>query len=216
MMNVWIFLGIVAFIAALITAILLSPFTFIIRTDKDGELQLLYKILFKTFGENPNPNQPIVKALKSISGVSRLEKGNLKKSTENGELLTTLRDDLSLIIGILKELLSVLKRCTLKTLHIDVVCGGEDAADVAMNYGVCYAVISPLVNLVHNTMKVRSRGERINITTDFDSQEGSFRFEAILVTSVFRIVAALFKLAFDEAKRLAEEEPTSVKPRTQK
>ena len=87
----WIFLGIIFFILLLITIILLLPVSFIIKTDQDGDFVVLYKILFKTFGENPNPDKPIVKALKNISGVTRLDKDKIKESSKKGELLTTLR-----------------------------------------------------------------------------------------------------------------------------
>lgn len=212
----WIFLGIIGFIVLLITVILLLPVTVFINTDQNGELVILYKILFKTFGENPDPNQPIVKALKDISGVTRLDRENLKKSSKNGELLVTLRDNLSLIVGLFKRLLELLGTCTVKVLKIDIVCAEGDAAKTAINYGVCYAIIAPLINLIHGSMRVKKRGEKININSDFEKAEGSFEFEIVLVTRVFRVIAALFRLAFDEAKRVAEAEQTKLLKENQK
>ena len=75
----WIFLGIVAFLALLITVILLLPVYVIIKTDKNGELIFRYKFLNKIYGEDPDPNNPVVKTLKKASGVSRLEKDKLKE-----------------------------------------------------------------------------------------------------------------------------------------
>lgn len=207
----WIFLGIIGFILLLITIILLLPITVIIKTDRDGELVLLYKILFKTFGENPDPNQPIVKALKEISGVERLKKPTISKEKE---FVSILRDDISLIIGLLKRLLELLKQCRVKVLKIDIVCAEEDAASTAINYGICYAVISPLLNLLHGSMKVRKRGEQINIRPDFSSNSGSFDFKAVLVIPVFRVVAAIWNLAFDEARRINDSR--AKKPENQK
>ncbi len=210
----WIFLSIISFIIILITIILLLPFSFILKTDENGDFVLLYKFLFKTFGENPNPNQPIVKALKEVSGVTRLDTQKLKESSKKGELLSTLRENLSLILKLLKELLKVLKNCTVKVLKIDIVCAEDNAADTAMSYGLCYAVISPFLNIVHNTMKVRKKGEKININADFEGKNESFKFEAVLVTQVYKLLIALFKLAQDEAKRISAEEAKKTNPKS--
>ena len=45
----WIFLGIVLFLTLLITAILLLPVRIVITKDKDGDMQILYKILHNQF-----------------------------------------------------------------------------------------------------------------------------------------------------------------------
>lgn len=200
----WIFLGIVLFILLLITIILLLPVSFIIKSDPNGEFIILYKILFKTFGEDPNPNQPIVKVLKDISGIKRLDKKEFKQSTKNGELFSTLREDLNLIIDILKKLLELLKNCKIKSMKIDIICAEEDAAKTAIAYGTCYAVISPLINLVHNSMKIRKKAQKINIQVDYHRQEPYFNLDIILVTPLFRVVGALLKLAYEEAKRISE------------
>lgn len=210
----WIFLGIIFFILLLITIILLLPVSFIIKTDQDGDFVVLYKILFKTFGENPNPDKPIVKALKNISGVTRLDKDKIKESSKKGELLTTLRENFSLIIGLLKKLLGLLKKCKVKVLKIDIICAEEDAAKTAISYGLCYAVISPILNLIHSSMKVKKSGEKITIKSDFDSQKSSFKFETVLVSRVFRIVAALLSLIFEEAKRIAESKTIPIKKKS--
>ena len=83
-----------------------------------------------------------------------------------------------------------------------------------MSYGLCYAVISPFLNIVHNTMKVRKKGEKININADFEGKNESFKFEAVLVTQVYKLLIALFKLAQDEAKRISAEEAKKTNPKS--
>ena len=58
----WIVLGIIGFLALLITVILLLPVKIILRNDDKEALILRYRFLGKTFGEDPNPDDPIVKA----------------------------------------------------------------------------------------------------------------------------------------------------------
>ena len=78
----WIFLGIVAFLAAVIFTLLMLPIHFIIKTDENGELFLRYTFLGKVYGENPDPDSPLLQTLKKVSGVSRLEKGNFREDTK--------------------------------------------------------------------------------------------------------------------------------------
>ena len=87
-----IFLIILGILAAIITAILLSPVYVIIKNDKSNNLIILYKLLFKTFGENPDPNHPIVTALKKSTGIERLEKESLEKNIEDSGLSTTVSE----------------------------------------------------------------------------------------------------------------------------
>ena len=63
---------------------------------------------------------------------------------------------------------------------------------------------------------MKRKGEQININTDFEAAEGSFSFEIILVTRVFRVIAALFRLAFDEAKRVADAEQAKLSKENQR
>ena len=65
----WIALGIVGFLAALITVILILPVKVIIKSDGNDELYLRYKFLGKTYGEDPDPNDPIILMLKKAGGV---------------------------------------------------------------------------------------------------------------------------------------------------
>ncbi len=202
----WIFLSILAFIILLITVILLLPVYIIIKTDQNGEMIFRYKILFKTFGEDPNPDNPIVKTLKEISGVTRLDKEKLKESAKKGNLLETLNDSFSLILGLLKRLLGLLKFCTVKVLKVKIVCAESDAAQTAIDYGRCYAVVSPLLSFLHSSMKIRPKGEDINITCNFEKAESYYEFETVLVVRVFRVLGALFRAAYDEAQRISRKE----------
>ena len=57
----WIFLGIVAGLAAIVAIIWSLPVYVIIKSGEDGELILLYRFLGKWYGEDPDPNNPIIK-----------------------------------------------------------------------------------------------------------------------------------------------------------
>ncbi len=202
----WIFLGIVAFIVLIITAILMLPVYVIIKTDATGELIFRYKFLNKIYGENPDPNNPIVKTLKDASGVSRLEKDKLKSSVESGSLSSTVSESLTLILSLLKRLLALLKYCRVKKLKLKIVCAKTDAAETAISYGKCYAVVAPFIGFLHSVMKISRKGEDISIDCDYVSAQDVFEFETLLMVRVFRVIVALFLAALDEAKRISQKE----------
>ena len=60
----WIVLIVIACLALLITVICLLPVKVLLKNDAQNPLILRYKFLGKTFGENPDPNDPIIKTLK--------------------------------------------------------------------------------------------------------------------------------------------------------
>ena len=202
----WIFLGIIAFILLLITVILLLPVYVIIKTDETGEVIFRYKILFKTYGENPNPDNPIVKALVKTSGLERLRKEHFKESARRGTVLDALGENVSLILGLLKHLLGLLKRCKVKVLKLNVICAEGDAAETAIYYGQSCALVYPLVSFIHASLKVRKKGEKVAIICDYDGQESYYELETILVVRVFRVLGAVLRAGIDEAKRMAQED----------
>lgn len=177
------------------------PVYIIIKTDQNGELIFRCKFLNKLYGENSNPNNPIVKTLKDASGVSRLKKDKLKDSVKSGGLSDTVGESLSLIISLLKRLITLLKYCKIKTLKIKIICAEGDAAETAISYGKCYSVVSPIIGFLCSTMKVSKKGKDISINCDYSKHKGSFEFETIVLVRLLRVIIALFLVAVDEAKR---------------
>lgn len=198
----WIVLGIIGFLALLITVILLLPVKIILRNDEKEALILRYRFLGKTFGEVPNPDDPIVKALKTATGVDRLDKTRLRKDIQEGGLQKTVTDGYSMLIDLLKEVVALLKRCTLTKLDVQILCAGDGADEVAMHYGQCSAITYSVWNLLHSLLKIRKRKCKIDIRCDYIGTKGFFRYEAVLMFRVGRAVAALWRVAVAEAKRM--------------
>lgn len=202
----WIFLGIVAFIALLITIILLLPVYIILKSDENGEVYLRYKFLFKTFGEDPNPDNPILKTLKEASGISRLEKQNLKSDVKKEGFYETLGQSCRLLMGLLKEIAALLKHCTAKKFVFRVICAEETAADTAISYGQCCAVVYPISAFLSSVMKVKRKGQHIDVSCDYNSGKGSFSYDFLISVKVCHVLAAFFRIAIKEAKRNAEKQ----------
>lgn len=202
----WIVLAIVAFLAALITVIVHLPVKILIKNDAENALILRYKFLFKTYGENPDPNDPIILMLKRLGGVERLEKTTLKRNIQSDGLQKTVTEGYSVLIGLVKEVVGLLKYCTVTTLHIKILSAGDDAAQTAIRYGQYCAATHSLLGVLRSYLKVRKRGCDIDISCDFLAEESVFRYNAVLVIRFGRVLAGFWRAVLAEAKRMAAEQ----------
>lgn len=203
----WIAIGILAFLAALISVILLSPVRVIIKNDAQNELILRYKYWFKTFGKNPNPDDPIVKALLSATGVDRLQSKNVQKNIQSDGLKKTVSASFSMLIDLLKEVVSLLKHCTVTRLHVKIRASGDDVDDAAIHYGQCCAATYSLLNVLRSFLKVRKRGCNIDLGCNF-FEKSVFRYEVILSIRASRVLGGLWRVALTETKRMeAKKKP---------
>lgn len=205
----WIFLSVLGFICLIIAVILLLPVKIIIKNDEDGELYLRYKILFKTFGEDPDPNDPIIRTLKELSGITRIEKKNLEKNVKAAGYLTTAAEICRLLADFLKELGSLLKYCTAKKFRFKLTCSGKDAAEAAINYGKCCSFVYPITAALGSSMKVRKKGYDVNVICDFTDGKEELEYEFIISVILAHALAAFFRVALKEARRQAEEQRTA-------
>ena len=201
----WIVLGILGFIAVLITVILLLPVKIILRNDEKNELTIRYKFLWKTYGENPDPDDPIVKALLKSSGVSRLKKSTFQKNVKTGGLKKTLSESGNMLIDLLKEILAILKHATITRLHIKIRCVGDEVDEAAIHYGQCCAVVYSLLNVLRGLMEVRRQGCNIDVGCDLFGSEEVFRYEIVLVVRAGRVLAAFWRTVMAEVKRMADQ-----------
>ncbi len=211
-----ILLGVIALIALLIVAILRLRVYIIIKSDDEGELMLRYKILWKTFGEHPDPNNPILKAVKKATGIERIESrlGSKAKSGDsagNGgsavELEPSAVELVDIIGDLLKELVAVLKYCTATKFQIEAMRASDDAADAAIAYGEYCAIVYPLIGAFANALKrIRKRGKRIDIKCGFNGEEDYIRYNFTVFIRLHRVIAALLRISIAEGKRQAERD----------
>jgi len=202
----WIALGIVGGLAALITILLLLPVKVILKNDAQNTLIFRYKYLFKTFGEDPDPNDPIVKALKSATGVDRLNKTAVKENISAEGLLKAVKDSFVMIVDLLKEVVRLLGRCKVTRLNVTIRCTGDGADEAAIHYGECCAAAYSLLNLLQGYVKVRQKGCNVDIACDFMGDKPVFRYDVLLKIRASRVLGALWRVAWAEAKRQNPQE----------
>lgn len=206
----WIVLGILGFLAALIAAFLLLPIKLIIKNDEQNQFILRLKFLWMTFGDNAknektDSENSIAKALFSATGFDRLKTKTVQKNIQNDGLKKTVSASFIMLKDLLKELVSLLKRCTVTRLHIQIRTSGEDADDAAIHYGQCCAATYSLLNILRSFLKVRKRGCNIDLGCNF-FDKAVFRYEVILSVRVFRVLGSFWRIALAEARRKPKQE----------
>ena len=197
----WIPFAVIGALAALVTVLLLLPVKVIIKSDDNGQLMIYYKYCFKTFGIDPDPDDPITKMLKTASGVDRLEKNELKKSIRKSGLKNAIKEEYSILIDLLKEVVALLKRCTVTKLHIKIRCVGDGPDEAAIHYGECSAATYSLLHGLQNFVKIRKRGCDIDIGCDYFGSEWVLDYEAVLAFRMSRVISSFWRVAMAEAKR---------------
>lgn len=202
----WIAIGIVGGLVLIIAIILSLPVYVIIKSDENDELMIRYRFLHMEFGEDPNPDHPVLVFAKEVTGLSKTESKALKSSVKQSGIVETVKDTCSIILGLLQQIVWILKYCTLIKFELSVVCASDDAGDAAVNYGKCCAAVYPIVTAVHGIMHVRPRGESIDVTCDFFAEESRAVYDIKLRVSVLRVLHAFLKIVIKEALRMSEKE----------
>ena len=202
--------GVLGGILLLIAVILALPVSVILLRDGERPFLILYRFLWFTFGEEPDPDNPVTKAAVKVLGLDRLESvDKLKQETDRNGVAET-AGDLALV---LKELLGrviwILPRCKVKTLRIRSISAGEDAAAVAMDYGMVCAVVYPLIGWIKSALRVSGRGEKVEIGCDYDAGESTFDMNIRLSVRVWYVLLALIHIVRENVKNQVYKEMSS-------
>ena len=203
----WIAIGIILFLAVLVTVILLLPVYVIIKNEGESELKILYRFLFKTYGEHPDPNNPILKMLKTATGVDKLSVKTIRGGIKTGGFDVTVEQTVRVLFSLLKELGALLRFCVCKKMYVHVISAGDDPGDAAINHGICCSFVYPvLAYLKSNLKRVSKRGEDVRLECDFSGVDDSFVYHIILRVTVGRLILALWHIVLREAKHQAENQ----------
>ncbi len=203
----WIAIGIILFLAVLVTVILLLPVYIIIKNDGESELKILYRFLLKTYGEHPNPNNPILKMLKTATGVDKLSVKTIKGGIKTGGLNVTVDQTVRVLFSLLQELGGLFKYCVCKKMYVHVISAGDDPGDAAINHGICCSFVYPvLAYLKSNLKRVSKRGEDISLKCDFSGGEDSFVYHLVFRVTVGRLIVGLWHIVLREAKHQTDSQ----------
>ena len=201
-----IVLGIVAALLLLIMVVLLLPAYVIIKSDDHGEPSVRFRLLWMTFGGDSN--SPVSRARKKSSGSNKPMVDKPAKD-EKSDFAEKLQQVLNIVLQLCREVVRLSHRCTLTRCELDVLCAKGDAAEIAISYGKCCAVVYPFIGVVQSLMRVRERGRKIAVRYDFSGNEvDAVTYHVVLSIQVFRVVAALLRVLLAEVKRKVAREAT--------
>ncbi len=108
-----------------------------------------------------------------------------------------------------KPLKKLLRRTRIYDLRINIVCGGENAAKAAMNFGKTNILVGNALGWIDNYFTLKP-AEEIHIDADFQSEETTAEASCLIKMSLFTALAFLFTLFF-RAVRYYKSHPEAKK-----
>lgn len=113
-----------------------------------------------------------------------------------------------LIFEFLKDLFShiktLIKHIEFEKIVLDITVAEGDAAKTAIEYGGICAVVYPLLAELGAIADIKYKS--INISSDFNSNEGSISFEGAIKTRIFYLLLSLWKIYSEYKKFIARIE----------
>lgn len=192
-------------LALLITAICLLPVYVYIYYDEENSLQLRYRLLWKVFGEDPNPNSPILKLLKELSGVAKFDSvKSIKETVSDSGVSYTLKQVGDVLISLLRQLVWLLPRCRVRKLELRAICAEGEPDEAAMEYGKLCATVYPIVGIVDNIIPINRRKLLLDLRCDFEAEKSDFALTAVIRARLGSALRALWRIILDEAKAEAQ------------
>lgn len=134
-------------------------------------------------------------APKSSTADSKAGKAKSKaaaKSPQNSKL--TLDELLELVKSLVdslgKPLKRLLHRTRIEKLRIDIICGGEDAADAALNFGKTNILVGNILGWIDAFFTLK-KPDDIHIDVDFQREESAYKLSFTARLTVFAALAFL-------------------------
>lgn len=190
----------------LITAILLLDLKLIFAFDTNGRLELNASLLsYRLYDiKSKKPSSKFGRYLKRIFGIEALtDTEEIKKDAQESgvsDTVTRLITILSLLAG---QIAWLLKRVRVKKLHLLAICGGGDAADAAMDYGLVCAAVYPFVGYLETSTQLSDKANDVQVGCDFEN-EPHFETEIIVKIRLFHVLRAIWRNALNSADNILD------------
>ena len=188
----WIFLSVLAFIILL----LLLPIYIIIKNDENNNIIFYIKFLFFKFDFK---DERVKKTEKSEKTDKKDEEK--KKKTQKKDFRETVSRTMKLISNIFEELIKIFKHLVAKKFQLQIICTSKDAAEAAIHYGECCAVVYPVLGFISSAIKVKEKGRDIDIRCEYDKSRWTLNYHFIIGIRICHILAALIRFGAKEIKR---------------
>lgn len=208
-----------AVIVLLIVFLLMLSVKVVFTFTTEGKLVIKVKVLFftiydanKTKDKKEHNKEKKSKKPSRISayfqrlfGIDTLtEAANVKKNAETKGVYDSVNKVATVFSLLLGQIAWLLGKIRIKRFHILAICGGGDAADAAMEYGLVCAAVYPLVGYVETNLNTKRNASDIQIGCDFEN-EAYFKTDIIAKLRLIHIVRAVLRNASNMARQQTSE-----------
>lgn len=204
MIALWIFLGLVA----LIVFLLLLPIRVFVAYTPDEELVLYAKYLFLKLELSEEPNLKLRQQILGILGLSDIKSvASVKRAVDAKGISTTFLELISVIKTLLGRVGWLLKRGVFHRFDLQVINGGDDAAEVAFEYGQICAAVYPFIGLLDTEFRFRRRN--IDLHCDYTATKTVMDISLQFNVRLGLVLRALIHVIRENVKRTLEQEGRS-------
>ncbi|MBQ3133167.1 MAG: hypothetical protein IJC17_02690 [Clostridia bacterium] len=190
-MDVLIVIGVVlAAILLLILVLLLLPVRLLVSYQPETGADLKVKFFGFTVYRSDKPK----KEKAAVPSKKQKTTPKLKDSIEEW------RETIQMIKGLLEAGGPLTKHLRVKQLKIEGVVAGENAAEVAMQYGTVCSLLYPFIGYLKAIMKIEERGLDVSVNCDFESDRSNISLTATLSAMLLFVVMMFLKFAINQAE----------------
>lgn len=199
----WLIAGIVfGVIAILILIILMLPVYIHLEGNETGEPVLYLRVLWLRIEQGGDPDNKLAKAAKQVVGISKFEDlKTIRKTLQEDSVSATLKRFTDVFGALLKQVLRLLKQCTVNRLHIRALIACDDAAKAAMEYGAVCALTYPLFGYFRKLAKMKKKALACDFQCAYDHNNSKFSYDVVLSVRIIRILQALLRLIYENIRK---------------
>ena len=206
-----------AFVALIVIILFLKVNINIVYSD---DLFSDVRILFFRYPLYPEPPEKIDPKDFSIKNLRKRKKQLHNKQKEQPKMKPahkgkSAKEEVNKILDYLRALYLLLKyvasplgkHLRVRISRLDIAIGGDDAADIAVTYGMVTQAISYVLGWVDHVTNLKvDRQNSINVRPDYVSTEIKADIKIVLVFRVWQIISLLAQFVFKYTADMAQKE----------
>lgn len=201
--------GLLIIAAVLLVVLLILAGRVTVIFDYGEELYLKISYLMFTVFKIPAKRKRTAKkdkkaeksAEKAAKSAEKAEKSSKKEERSGGKSSKKSKPNLSDIFALVKlaadsvgkPLKRILKRTEISHLRLEIICGGDDAAKAALNFGKMNILVGNALGWVDNFFTLKA-ADRINIGVDFQCEQTEYSAYCEVRLSLAAALGFLFSI----------------------
>jgi hypothetical protein len=200
-----------AVIIAIIVVLLLSSIRVFFSFNTENKPELKAKFLFFTVFDINKPKKKSKKPSRIGSAIKRMLgfEEIIESQTDEGEkqkesISSKVTGFVTVFMLLTDSNLWLAKKIKAKQLKLDIICGGSDAADAAIEYGVVCSAVYPFIGYLETNFKGAEKALDVNIGCDFEN-EAYFGTDIKIKLRIIHIVRALMRSASEQMEAMNEQ-----------